>query len=216
MKKLAAKYQALDSSLPWRVRRGCRSLLAQATHGAWRTLASFAVGLVFATFALAGERSGAEPSQLMATSSASGVPQVLASSQESSPSQKNVTPKNTAPQSAASKKPTRASASQDDDDLAPEFEPPIMAGAMISIESFDPKLETFSIIIIGEEGVGPNIAMPGDLADAVTTIDRKELEAHPERVVGNSYKLDKDLRLLSLLGEKKRLELLKRKKKKKN
>jgi hypothetical protein len=84
--------------------------------------------------------------------------------------------------------------------VSPIMNPPIRAGAMISVESYDAKSKTYSIVLIKEPGVGPNIALPGDLLNSVSTLTKNELELRPESIVGNSYQLDKELLLLSDKG----------------
>ena len=93
------------------------------------------------------------------------------------------------------------------------FEPPIKAGAMISVEKYNPKSQTYLIAIVKEPGVGPNVAMPGDLVDAISTLDLEKLKQRPEYVVGNTYHLDKELRLISEKGLELRARLLKKNKK---
>lgn len=99
------------------------------------------------------------------------------------------------------------------DSIPQVLEPPISAGAMISVEKYDPISQTYSVLITKEPGVGPNIAMPGDLVDAISTLDLEKLKQRPEYVVGNTYHLDKELRLLTEKGVAIRTKLLKNKKK---
>lgn len=98
-------------------------------------------------------------------------------------------------------------------ELPSVMEPPIKAGTMISVDKYEPKSKTYQVTITKEPSVGPNVAMPGDLVDAISTLDSEKLSERPESVVGNTYSLDKELRLISEKGVKLRTQLLSKNKK---
>lgn len=78
-------------------------------------------------------------------------------------------------------------------------EPPILAGAAITVMSYDKDSNTYVIKINAEPAVGPNIATPKALASAIGLADRQSYDAfikNPARAVGNVYVLYKDLKLL--------------------
>jgi hypothetical protein len=97
--------------------------------------------------------------------------------------------------------------------LSPELEPPIRKGAMIAVDSYNAKSKTYNVTIVNEAGAGPNVAMPIDLAKATGSVDEKEIISRPEMVVGNSYELKSELRLLSEAGVKIRTQLVNSEKK---
>lgn len=77
--------------------------------------------------------------------------------------------------------------------------PPISAGQVIDIKDWDIKSATFEVIDTKYEAQGPNFVTVEDLAASVTTLDLKKLKKDPSKIVGNQYKLDKELPLQPLL-----------------
>lgn len=84
--------------------------------------------------------------------------------------------------------------------VPPELDPPIPKGAMIEVNSYDPVSETYSLILVNERAVGPNVATIQDLAKAVSTLNAKTLQEKPNAILTNQYLLDNELRLLSERG----------------
>jgi hypothetical protein len=95
--------------------------------------------------------------------------------------------------------------------IPPEQDPPLSAGAMVSVRSYDAATRTFHLIITDEPAVGPNVATPEDLAAAVSTLKLETLKSRPQSIVGNEYQLDKELRLLSARGVTLRKQALRKK-----
>lgn len=89
-----------------------------------------------------------------------------------------------------------------------EADPPIRAHAMIEIQKFDSRSQTYSIVLTKEPAVGPNIATPEALARALGMTDARKLTADPSRIEGHVYQTNQQLELLSELGVRKRLQKL--------
>lgn len=78
-------------------------------------------------------------------------------------------------------------------------EPPLRKGWMIVVKGIDRKRRLLEIDIEKSPGVGPNLARPEKLADAVDITDadeKKKFIDDPSRFVGSRYELKKDLELV--------------------
>jgi hypothetical protein len=82
---------------------------------------------------------------------------------------------------------------------AVDDEPPIRAGAMISVQAWDAKSKTYDIELTEYPAQGPNYATLKDLAAAVKTVDSARAKRNPASLVGMAYKLDADLKLQSVM-----------------
>ncbi|MBX3022874.1 MAG: hypothetical protein KF799_14460 [Bdellovibrionales bacterium] len=82
---------------------------------------------------------------------------------------------------------------------AVDDEPPIKGGTAIQVRAWDPRSQTYDIVMPQFEAQGPNYATLADLAKAVTSLDLKRVKANPKTIVGMEYVLDKELRLQSVL-----------------
>lgn len=92
------------------------------------------------------------------------------------------------------KQPARAASSE------PKYEePPIRAGASITVVEYNDKKRLLSVQITTEPAVGPNITTPELLVDAIGIEDKGDRKAfvdNPRRFIGTEYVLQKDLKLL--------------------
>lgn len=77
-------------------------------------------------------------------------------------------------------------------------EPPIRAGAMIEVEAWNAKSQTYDIVMTKYSAQGPNYAKVASLLKAVTSLNASRVRAKPESIVGLSFKLDADLALESV------------------
>lgn len=72
----------------------------------------------------------------------------------------------------------------------------IRAGALIKVLSYDKKKKSFSIQIVNEPAVGPNITTLPDLLKASGQPRTSRQMTNPESWVGREFKLVEDLRLI--------------------
>lgn len=72
----------------------------------------------------------------------------------------------------------------------------IRAGALIKILSYDKRKKSFSVQIVNESAVGPNITTLPDLLKASGQPRTSRQMTNPESWVGREFKLVEDLRLI--------------------
>lgn len=78
-------------------------------------------------------------------------------------------------------------------------EPPIRAGTMIEVHDWEKRSGTFEIVMPEFSAQGPNYATLRALIKAVPSLNTARVKSKPESIVGNTYKLDAELKLEPVL-----------------
>jgi hypothetical protein len=88
----------------------------------------------------------------------------------------------------------------------------IQKGTMVSIRSYDKTNDTYHVVVIEEEAVGPLMSASEDVAKAISFANPEQLKRNPAKLVGNQYQLNSELAALSEKGLALRKEEVQKKK----
>ena len=88
----------------------------------------------------------------------------------------------------------------------------IQKGTMVSIRSYDKTNDTYHVVVVEEEAVGPLMSASEDVAKAIGFADLDRLRKSPAQLIGNQYQLNSELAALSEKGLALRKEEVQKKK----